>query len=127
MGSGKSEPTDQESDGIIGGLGDGIQKRDIFRPDRFDIVHESSQKKHEKGEEKWEGEKIVCDDETGETEGNPRQQKRFFLDLSFDKRPVFFRWMVNIEWSIGYFVYDVIGCGDGPSEQKCREGFPEKG
>jgi hypothetical protein len=126
MRSGKSEPADQETDGIIGGLGNGIQKGNIFGPDRFDVVHESSQKKREKGEEKWEGEKIVCENETGETDEYPIQQKGFFPDLSFDKRPVFFGWVVNIEWSIGYFVYDVIGCGDSPREEKCREGFPDK-
>jgi hypothetical protein len=90
MGGRKSEPTDQESNGIVGGLRNGIQKRNIFCPDRFDIVHESSQKKCEKGEEKGIGEKIVCEKKAGETEENPIQQKGFFLDLSPDKRPVFF-------------------------------------
>ena len=59
MGRRKSEPADQESDRIISGLGYGIQKWDILCPDRFDVVHKSSEKKHKKGEEKREGEKKV--------------------------------------------------------------------
>lgn len=122
----KGEPTDKESDRVIGRFGNGIQKGNIFGANRLDIVHKSCEKKREKGEEKREREKIVSKDKAGETECDPIHQKGFFLDLSFDERAVSFGWMVDIEWSIGYFIYDVIGCGDCPCEKKCQQGFPDK-
>jgi hypothetical protein len=126
MGSRKCEPTDQKPDRIIGGLGYGIQEWDILGPNRLDVVHKSGEKKHEKEEEKREREKNVSKNEAGETEQDPIQKKGDFFDLTFHKRPIALGRMVNIEGGIGYFVYDVIGCGDGPSEEKDHQGFSDK-
>ena len=126
MGRRKNEPTDQESDRIICGLGYGIQKWDILCPDRFDVVHKSSKKKHEKKEKKREREKKVCKDKAGKAEDDPIEKKGDFFDLTFHKRPIALGRMVYIEGSIGYFVYDVIGSGDSPCEEKGRQGFPDK-
>lgn len=43
----ESEPSDQKTDGIVGGFGYGIEKRDVLCPDRFDIVYKSCDKKRQ--------------------------------------------------------------------------------
>ena len=76
----KSEPPDEKSNGIVRGLGDGIQKGDVFRPERFDIVEETSQKKREEGEEKRKREKQECKNETHESEDHAIKNKWCFFD-----------------------------------------------
>lgn len=47
MGRRKGEPADQKPDGIVGGFGYGIQKRDILCPDRLDVVKEPGEEERE--------------------------------------------------------------------------------
>jgi hypothetical protein len=115
---GKGEPTYKESDWVVCGFRYGVQKWNILCPDRFDIVHKSSDEKSEKGQEKGEGEKKICKDEADKAEDNSIEKKRSFLDFSFHKRSLAFGRVVYIIRSIGYFVHDVIGGGDGPCEKK---------
>jgi hypothetical protein len=127
MGGRKSVPADQKSDRIIGGLGNGIQKRNVLCPDWFDIVHKSGQKKREKREEKGEREKYVGKDKAGKAEKNTEQNKRDFFNLSFYQRPIPLGGMMNIEGSIGDFVNDVIGCRNRPCEKKGQQRPSDKG
>jgi len=126
MGRGKGEPTDQESDRVIDRFGYGIQKRNVLCSDWFYVVHKSGKKKREKREKKREREKQECEDKAGKAEQDPIQKKGEFFDLPLHQRPVALGWMVNIEGSIGYFIYDVIGRGNGPCEEKGHQGLPDK-
>jgi len=84
----KGVPANKESDGIVCGFRDRVQKRYIFCPDRFDIVKKSSDEKREESEKKGKGEKKICEDEAEQAEDNSIHKKRNFFDFAAYKGSV---------------------------------------
>ena len=118
MRRGKGEPADKEPDRVICGFRYGVQKRNILCPDRFDIVQESSDEEEKKGNEKGKRKKQIGKDQATNTENDSVKKQRRFFDFALHQRPVALGRMMEIKGGIGYFIYDVIDGGDGPSENE---------
>ncbi len=118
MGRGKSEPADEEANRIVCGFRYGVEERDIFGSDRFDIVHEASDQESQKREEEWRRKKNVCQGKAQKTEHNTIEQKGQFFYFSSGKRSVSFSGMVYIELCVCDLINDIISCRDAPGKEE---------
>lgn len=120
---GEGEPSDQKTDGVVGGFGYGVEKGDIFCPDGLDVVNESCDKKGQQRIEKGWAEVEVCLIKACGRYRNSQKEKRDFPDLPLDQGTISLRGVVGIIWSVHDFVDDIICSGDGPCQEKCVKGL----
>jgi len=107
---GKGKPADKEADGIVCGFRYGVEKRDVFCSDRFDVIQKSGEQESKKREEKGAGEKDVRQHKAEKTEEDPVDKKWDFFDFSSGKRSVSLCWMMNVKGCVCDLIDDVIGC-----------------
>jgi len=118
MSRGKGKPAYKEADRIVCGFRYGVEERNVFCSDRFDVIQKSGEQESKKREEKGTGEKDVCQNKAEKTEEDSVEKKRYFLDISSGKRSVSLSWMMNVEGCICYLIDDVIGCRDTPGKEE---------